>query len=201
MELPAMLSIALVVAVVVLVLAIGDGFRSTLRATGRADNALLVQRGSVSEFTSWVPFDIQRIVDVDNRVARAGDGELLASPELVIVTSLRRADGVPTNVTVRGVTRHAFDVRGGVRVIAGRPFQASAYELIVGQRIASRTGRLDLGTVVPMQRQEWHVVGIFASDGAFDSEMWGDFDQVASTFKRTGGANTVALRLADTAAL
>ena len=46
--------IALVVAVMAVLLSMSSGFQMALRATGRPDNALIVQRGSASELTSGV---------------------------------------------------------------------------------------------------------------------------------------------------
>ena len=51
----AIVGIALVVAVFVVLMSMSEGFRAALRATGRADNAIVVQRGSSSELTSGVP--------------------------------------------------------------------------------------------------------------------------------------------------
>jgi hypothetical protein len=43
----------------------------------------------------------------------------------------------------------------------------------------------------------WTVVGVFASDDALDSEMWGDADVVADTYRRGGSRASVTVRLAD----
>ena len=48
----AVVGIALVVAVFTVLMSMSEGFRLALRATGRDDNAIIVQRGSASELTS-----------------------------------------------------------------------------------------------------------------------------------------------------
>src|SRR5438128_4432673 len=199
----AVIGIGLVVTVFVALMAMRTGFRMALRATGVPENAMVVQRGSASELTSWVPLEHRNKIAVDPRVAVGPDGRPLASPEIVIVGSFpRRSDGVATNVTIRGVTPAAFDVRGGLEIVRGRRLNPGLDEVIVGQRIADRIRGLDLDAVVPIQRHDWKIVGIFTSrGGAFESEVWGDLDAMAGPFRRRGGSNALAVRLKDPSAL
>ena len=71
----------------------------------------------------------------------------------------------PTNVTIRGVTPKAFEVRGGIEIVQGRRFTPGLYEVIVGERIAERIEGLDLGAAIPLQRHDWKIVGIFTLAG------------------------------------
>jgi len=199
----AVLGISLVVAVLVVLLAMVAGVRLALRSTGIPQNAMVVQRGSASELTSWVPLDQRNLIVVDSRVARGKDGQPLASPEIVVVGSKpRRTDGMPTNVTIRGVSPKAFEVRGGIEIVRGRNFTPGLYEVIVGERIAERIQGLDLGAKITVQRKEWDIVGIFRSQGGgFESEIWGDIDAMGPAFQRTGGSNSLVVRMADPAAI
>jgi len=199
----AVIGIGLVVTVFVALMAMRTGFTLALRSTGVAENAMVVQRGSASELTSWVPLDHRNKIVVDSRVAVGADGRPMASPEIVVVGAMpRRSDGLQTNVTIRGVTPKAFEVRGGIDIVQGRPFQPGLDELIVGQRIADRIRGLDLGATIPIQRHQWKIVGIFTSrGGAFESEIWGDLDAMAGPFRRQGGSNALAVRLKEPSAL
>jgi putative ABC transport system permease protein len=199
----AVIGIGLVVTVFVALMAMRTGFTMALRATGVPENAMVVQRGSASELTSWVPLDHRNKIVVDPRIAVASDGRPLTSPEIVIVGAMpRRSDGLQTNVTIRGVTPKAFEVRGGIEIEQGRNFQPGIDEIIVGQRIADRIRGLDLGATIPIQKHHWKIVGIFTSrGGAFESEIWGDFDAMAGPFRRQGGSNSLAVRLKDPSAL
>jgi putative ABC transport system permease protein len=199
----AVIGIALVVTVFVALMAMRTGFQYALRSTGIPENAVVVQRGSASELTSWVPLDHRNKIVVDSRVAMDPEGRPLASPEIVVVGSMpRRVDGAPTNVTIRGVTPRAFEVRGGIEIKQGRRFTPGLDEMIVGQRIADRIRGLDLGATIPLQRRNWKIVGIFASPGgAFESEIWGDLDTMAEPFRRQGGSNSLVVRLKDPATL
>jgi len=114
----AIFGIALVVTVFVFLTAMSSGFRLALRATGRTDNAIIVQRGSNSELTSGINRGQASVMMVDSRIARGADGQPLASPEILVVANLRRkADGAEVNVSVRGVTTKAFEVRGGIKMV------------------------------------------------------------------------------------
>ena len=118
MTLLAVSGIALVVAVFAVLMSMSEGFASALRATGSAQNAMVVQRGSASELTSWIPIDQKNMIAAHDVVARGPDGAALVSPEIVVVTMKPKADGEPTNVTLRGVTLKGQEVRGGIKIVA-----------------------------------------------------------------------------------
>jgi len=188
--------IALVVAVFTVLMAMSEGFAMALRTTGRPDNAMIVQRGSASELTSWIPLDQRQMIVVRDEVERGPDGQPLASPEDVVVTMKPKKDGEPTNITVRGVSPRAFAVRGEIKIVEGRTFTPGLYEVIVGDKIAKRVQGLDIGAGVKLQKHEWKVVGTFTSKGgAFESEIWGDAEVMSVDFGRTGGSNAMSVRL------
>lgn len=190
--------IALVVAVFTVLMSMSEGFAIALRATGSPGNAMIVQRGSASELTSWIPQDQKNLIMVRDEVARGADGQPLASPEVVIVTMKPKKDGEPTNITVRGVTPRGFQVRDGIKVVQGRNFTPGLYEVIVGDKIAARVQGLDVGQKVKLQKREWEVVGVFTSQGgAFESEIWGDAEVMGPEFGRSGGTNAMSVRLRE----
>lgn len=191
-------AIALVVAVLVVLIAMANGFRLALQATGSVDNAVLTQRGSTGELTSGISFDNARAVAVDARVARDELGNPLASSEIFVVASLPRKDGVIANVSLRGVTPMAFRVRQGVRLLRGRTFTRGLNEIIVGRKAADRYAGVEIGSTIRMQRRDWLITGVFeANGGGFESEVWGDLDVLAPAFQRRGGYQSVTFRLKD----
>src|SRR6266542_5228925 len=76
--------IAMVVAVFVMTLAIAQGFRSTLVASGSPQNAIVLRKGSTAESGSAVLRSDVPLVESLPQVARAADGRPLASPEIVL---------------------------------------------------------------------------------------------------------------------
>jgi putative ABC transport system permease protein len=196
--------IALVVAVLLVLTAMANGFRVALRATGSTQNAIVTQRGSTAELTSGMSRDTANTILVDSRVARDGQGRPLASPEIVLVASLPRrgATGAPeVNVTVRGVSAMAFQVRQGLKIVQGRQFTPGLYELVVGKQAAERYEGAQVGSTIKLQRRSWQVVGIFSSEGSgFESEVWGDVDAMGGAFNRSNGYQSLTLRLKDPSA-
>lgn len=194
--------IGLVVAVFLVLLAMVSGFRMVLRTTGLPQNAIIAQRGSLSELTSWINRNDASTMMVDERIARDPNGKPLASCETVVITTApKRGDGQPANITVRGVRPEAFAVRTGVHVTQGRMFQQGLYEIIVGEAIQRRVNGLDLGSKIRMQKHDWEVVGLFTAGGSsFESEIWGDQTAIAPAFQRNGGCESITLRMKDPAA-
>jgi putative ABC transport system permease protein len=195
----AIVGIAMVVAVFTVLMAMSEGFRLALRATGREDNAMIVQRGSASELTSAVPLDQRNQIVVDDRVARGPDGQPLASWDWVIVISMPKVtDGQPTNVTFRAVPPKAYEVRGGIEVVEGRKYTPGLDEVIVGKKLTERIQGVHLGGTVKYQRKEFKIVGVFTNEGgAFESEIWGDYDVIGATFQRGAGSNSLVVRMKD----
>ena len=179
--------IALVVAVLTVLIAMAMGFRLALQATGSPENAIVTQRGSQSELTSGMSRENANVLSVDERVQRNADGQPLASPEMVVVAAMVRNDGASTNIVIRGVTKKAFEVRTGIRLVEGRAFQSGLYEVIVGRRIRDRMRDIDQGRSITLQRRQWSIVGVFEANGnGFESEIWGDVDVMGPAFNRDG---------------
>jgi putative ABC transport system permease protein len=194
----AIFGIALVVTVFVFLAAMSNGFRIALRSTGRPDNALVLQKGATSELGSGLDKGKMALMMVDSRIARGPDGQPLASGEIVVVANLtRKIDGGEVNVTIRGASLRAFDVRGGIKIVRGRAFRPGLAEVVVGARTSERFG-LDIGSKVSIANQDWDVVGVFASEGSgFESEIWGDISVMSGPLKREGAYEVVVVRLAD----
>ena len=96
------MGIAMVDAVFVMTLAIAQGFRATLVASGSPGNAIVLRKSSTAETTSSLLRSDVPIVESLPQVARGLDGRALASPELVTIIALpRQTDNQPANVPVR----------------------------------------------------------------------------------------------------
>jgi putative ABC transport system permease protein len=191
--------IALVVAVMLVLVAMSNGFRMALRSTGSPENALVVQRGAQSELNDACSRESANLIMVDRRIAHDAQGRVLASPEIMVVNNMqRRQDGESVNVVVRGVTLMAFEVRNTVRIVEGRAFTPGLYELAVGTKARKRYVGLDVGQSIRLQRRSWTVVGVFEADGSgFESEIWGDLDVMAPAFNRNNAFTSITLRLVD----
>lgn len=190
------LGVALVVFVFSAVLMMANGVQKTLRSTGSDDNMIVVRKAALSEIMSIIDREVAAIVVSLPQVARFSDGRPMSSKEVVVIINLNKlgADGI-SNVTVRGVEEAAFQLRPQVRVVRGRMFHWGAREVIAGAGITDRFAGAQIGERVKFGGDLWTVVGIFDSDGSgFDSELWGDLNQIADAFKRSS-LSTVTVRL------
>jgi putative ABC transport system permease protein len=195
----AVFGIALVVAAVVVIASMGAGFQAALRSTGTDNNAIVTQRGSLSELTSWITVGNAQTIMTDPRIVRDSSGTPLASCEIVIIASKpKKSDGRPTNITMRGVTPEAFKVRNGINLVEGRMFAPGLFEVIVGKKISERVNGLNIGDTVKVQRKDFKVVGLFTADGSsFESEMWGDYNAMGPAVGRNGGCESLTVRLTN----
>jgi putative ABC transport system permease protein len=192
--------IAMVVAVFVMTLAIAQGFRATLVASGSLQNAIVLRKGATAESLSAVLRSDVPLVESLPQVARAADGHPLASPELVVAIALpRQSDDQPANVPVRGVGSRAYDVRDTLAIVEGRRFTPGTREINVGRMAVARFTGLTLGSDVKFGAATWKVVGIFtADDASFESEIWGDIDLMGPAFQRAG-YQSITVKLVDPA--
>src|SRR5687767_14433907 len=106
----AAVGIAGVVAVLVGVLAIAEGFRKTMNASSASDVAIVLRSGADSEMTSGLSREEVRLISDAPGIARNAQGPI-ASPELFVIIDLpKRTTGTSANVPLRGVEAQGFDV-------------------------------------------------------------------------------------------
>ncbi|WP_225737127.1 ABC transporter permease [Dyella acidiphila] len=192
------IGIAGVVGVLVALLAMGEGYAETLRKTGSADTAIVMRGGSASEVMSVMDRDSVVVVPQAPGIARDAQGKPIASPEIVVAANLPVKGGGPDDegsVQLRGVSDEAWAVRPNLKIIAGRKFTPGMRELVVGQGAQHQFAGLEPGHEITLGNQVWTVVGVFASNDALDSEIWGDADTVASTYRRGSSRASVTVKL------
>ena len=174
------------------------GLRATLVDTGSRDNAVLIRKSSQTEVQSSVPREAAAIVEAQPEVAVGAGGARLVAKEIVVLINLleRRGDR-PANVTIRGVGAASLALRPQVRLSAGRLPRPGSSEIAAGASIARRFRGAQLGERLRFAQREWTVVGLLDAGGAgFDSEIWGDADQLMQAFRRPV-YSSVVLRLRE----
>ncbi|HYX81703.1 MAG TPA: ABC transporter permease [Gemmatimonadales bacterium] len=178
--------VALVVFVFAGVLMLAHGLEATLVDTGSTDNAIVLRRSAGSELVSQIDRGTASVLETQPEVAPARDGRPLLSREVLVVINLyKKTTNGMSNVSVRGVSPQAFELRPGVRIVEGRPFQFGTHEIVVGKNIATRFRGVALGAALEFGGDRWTVVGIADAAGTgFDSEIWGDTDQLMQAFGR-----------------
>jgi putative ABC transport system permease protein len=195
------IGIAGVVAVLVALLAMGEGFQSTLQSSGRDDTAIVLRGGSLSEAQSVLTRDNIDAITQAPGVARDASNKPLVSPELIVTANLReRGSDDEANTQLRGIDEQAWALRPQLKIIEGRKFKPGLQELVVGQSAHRQLVGLNIGDDVQFGAQTWKVVGIFASDDAYDSELWADRESVSSAFHRGSSAASVLVKLTSASA-
>jgi putative ABC transport system permease protein len=190
--------LALVVFVYATVLMMSEGLRKTLVQTGSYDNVVVIRKGAGAEVQSSVERDQAAIVESLPGIATEINGSAAASKELVVLITLtKRSTGVATNVVIRGVGEQGIRLRPQVKIIEGRTFRPGSSEIVAGRSIAERFPEATLGGTIRFAQREWTIVGLFdAGKTGFDSEVWGDVDQLMHSFRRPV-YSSVLVKLAD----
>ncbi len=177
--------IAGVVAVLVAMLAMGEGFKATLQSTGNDSTAIILRGGSQAETNSVITRDQVPLVSSLAGIAKGADGRPAISPELSqVVNMVTRADGTDANAQMRGVGDAAWALRPQIRIVQGRKFNTGMREIVVGEGAARQYRDLEVGKSLELANQMWTVVGIFASGDSHDSELWVDAETLATTYRR-----------------
>ena len=190
--------IAGVVAVLVGVLSIAEGFRAAMTVSGPDDVAIVLRSGADNEMTSGLSRDETRLVADTQGVARTPDGPLASAELFVIINLPKRSTGTDANVPLRGVGPVAAEVRGDVTIVEGKRFEPGRNQVIVGAGAARAFGGLDLGNRFRVGQNEWEVVGIFSGGGgSAESEIWTDAAVLQPAYQRGDSFQSVYVKLAS----
>jgi putative ABC transport system permease protein len=182
----AVVGVAAAVAVLVTVLGMAQGFRQMVASTGRADRAIVLATAAFSESSSLLPRDTVTALSDIPGVRIGADGKPMVSAEAVLVASLQRAsDQKLTQVTLRGISFDALDVRPEIRIADGRMFRPAVHEIIVGDLARNEFG-LATGSRIELDGVHWTVVGFFKASGggSLSSELISDATTVMAAYRR-----------------
>ena len=197
----ALFGIAGVVAVLVGVLSIGAGFKSTLSASGSPDAAIILRSGADAEMSSGLDRDSTRIIADAPGLARNAEGALSSAELFVIIDRPKRSTGTDANVPLRGVERQAVHVRDQFKIVAGRAFESGKNEVMVGAGALRQFAGLEVGKAFRVGRAEWLVTGAFtAGGGAAESEIWADAAVLQQVYERGDSFQSVYVKLQSPAA-
>lgn len=190
---------ALVVFVFAATLMLTDGLQKTLVETGSPDNVVVIRKGSQSEVQSGVERPQANLVESQPEIATGSSGERLLVKEMVVLISLpKRGSNSPANVVIRGIGAVSLALRPQVRLVEGRMPRPGSAEIMAGASIARRFQGAGIGEHLRFGMRDWTVVGLFeAGTTGFNSEIWGDVDQLMQAFRRPV-YSSLLFRLADT---
>ena len=193
------LGIALTVTTAIFLMALSSGLKRAFVSSGNPLNVLVLRKGSESELTGGFDATLFPILKTLPGIAKDSHGEPMVSGEWNVVIVLPRKNGTgEVNVTVRGMMPDGLELRPSAKLIAGRWFQPGQREVVVSKSIRDRFAHANIGDTMQFGKGNWTVVGVFDAGGsAYESEIWGDVNQMASDFDRQGGFSSAYLRATD----
>jgi putative ABC transport system permease protein len=202
------LGIALTVTTAIFLMALIAGLDRAFVSSGNPLDVLVLRKGSESELTGGFDASLFPTLKTLPGIAKDSHGEPMASGEWNVVIVLPRKDGTgEVNVTVRGMMPDGLEMRQlpggpknqpGVRLVNGDWFHTGQREVVVSKSIRDRFAHANIGDTLAFGKGDWKVVGVFDAGGsAYESEIWGDVNQMASDFDRQGGFSSAYLRATD----
>jgi putative ABC transport system permease protein len=190
-----MACIAGVTVILIWMSAMGFGLERTLVGTGHPLN-LIVLRPRQTETTSMIERPQAADIAALEGIQKDARGEPLASYELVAVAGHLMANGKKSNLALRGIGPRSLDLRDGLKLTEGRWPNPGLGELAAGHGAKRRFRELNVGDKPFIRGRQWTVVGSFEAGGqAYESEVWGDIDDLKTQFKRE--YSTVIVRARD----
>lgn len=184
------LCVAAATGIFLLLGAMGQGIERSLVGTGDPLNVIAMRTGVTAESQSMVTKkQVDDLLSLKG-IARDAAGEVLLSPELVVVAALPRIGKDKANAALRGVGPRARDLRPNLKIVeGGRWFKPALGELVVGVGTASRFPWIKIGSELKFRGRTWTVVGLFEDGGqAYESEIWGDLDDLKAQYQRDPSA-------------
>jgi putative ABC transport system permease protein len=205
------LGIALTVTTAIFLMALVAGLDRAFVSSGSSKNVLVLRKGSEAELSGGFDASLFPTLKTLPGIQKDSHGEPMASGEWVVVIVLPRKDGTgEVNVTVRGMMPDGLEMRQlpddpgkqpPVKLVEGRWFQTGQREVVVSKSIRERFTHANLDDTISFGKGLWKVVGVFDAGGsAYESEIWGDVNQMASDFDRQGGFASAYLRATDAVA-
>ena len=201
------LGIALTVTTAIFLMALVAGLDRAFVSSGSPLNVLVLRKGSEAELSGGFDASLFPTLKTLPGIAKDSHGEPMASGEWVVVIILPRKDGTgEVNVTVRGMMPDGLEMRQlpgqeghpSVKLVEGRWFQTGQREVVVSKSVRDRFSHANIGDTMQFGKGSWKVVGVFDAGGsAYESEVWGDVNQMASDFDRQGGFASAYLRATD----
>jgi putative ABC transport system permease protein len=201
-SLVAIVGIAGVVAVLIGIFSINEGFRSVLQLSGSDDVAIVLRGGGTDEMTSGLSQQTTRIIADAPGVAHV-DGAPVASAELYVLVDVPlKGTGTPANVPLRGVGPQAASLRHGFHMLEGRMLTPGTNEVVVGRGAAQAFGGLEVGRELRSGTRVWRIVGVFGDTGSVaESEIWSDAIVLQGAYNRGTSYQSTRVQLTSAAAL
>jgi len=195
------IGITCVVGVLVSVMAMSAGMLKSMRDTSRDDRVMVMRNGAANEMSSSLTRDTVTTIADTPGIKLDAEGKPIYSAETMTIIFITKKDGTDVSVPLRGVGLRAFELRPEVKMIAGRMFDPSLNEIIVGKGAHEQYSNLEIGSEIAVRNTVWKIVGIFESNGdAHEGELLTHNETLQAAMRRVGSAQVVSVMLESPAA-
>ena len=183
-----------VMAVLVTMLALGQGLERLAQTGSRPDRVSVISAGSQSSLSSSVSRSA-----LDKVMGKPGVRHDAQGRPLVTGVVLMIIDGVTKrnqhgSIGFFSAGPQWQEIWPNVQVIEGRDFEPGLHELLVSQSIRDRFKGMDLGDTVKARGVAWKIVGVYKDTGGFfDNSMVGDAATVLAAFPQSTYAGLTAI--------
>ncbi len=184
----------LVVFVFAAVLMLDAGLNKTMVGTGSFENVVIIRKGAETEIQSGISRDQASLIESLENIARDARGVPMISKESVVLISMqKKGQNRGSNIVTRGLSSMGLTLRPQAKIIVGRMFKEGSSEVIVGRNVNEQFDGADIGQTLRFAGRDWTIVGVFdAQKSAFDSEVWGDVQQLMQAFRRVVYSSVIA---------
>lgn len=179
------MGIVFVTFVFVMMFAMGLGIERSLVGSGDPNLVIVLRTGTTAESQSVVTKEqVDAVLGLPG-LRKDAKNEPMVSAELVVGANAIKRDGGKANVAIRGAGAKSREMRPDFKLVEGRWFNPSVGELLVGVGVSRRFSGLEIGDTPKFRGRAWKIVGKFECGGqAYESELWGDIDDLKAQFKR-----------------
>jgi ABC-type antimicrobial peptide transport system permease subunit len=194
--LPPAVAMALAVALVTSMTLLIDSVSRVLLRSGRADNALIMEKDRMEMIESVLqPTELSGLVVLPGIATR--NGHLFAAPErLSVVRVHHEKTNAPAVAVVRGVDAIAFELHETVRVIGGEMPSPGQPGLVIGEQLLGRFAELKLGSRIRIGRSLWPIVATLSAPGTiYESELWCDRQALVEELRGNRSVNALVARI------
>jgi len=180
------ISITTVMAVLVSMLALGQGVEYIAQSNVRADRVSVVASGSQSAMVSSLPRSVLGSLLDKPGIKRDAEGKPIAAGVFITLFEGVTRQNLRDAVCLFASGPQWRKIWPEVEVVQGRYFQPGLRELIASERIRARFKGFEIGDEIRVQGTNWKVVGIYRSKSRFfDNCVASDADTVLAAFPQS----------------
>jgi putative ABC transport system permease protein len=178
------IGVAVVTAVPLSLLAVGESLKSNYLRAGAPDRAIVLWQGAWMQSTSHIsPFWTDAILHAPG--IRTWHRQPLADLEISTwINSLKRTSSETGGTRMRGIGPLGFVLRPELHLLSGHLPRPGSQDVIVGLQAQRKFAGFDIGREIEVKGRRWPVVGVFETGYTLDGDVVADAGAVKAVLQR-----------------